>query len=273
MMSWQLASYGMSEREQHSLNQLMNILDGRINTKWVYVGEHPWAHLTIARDHDAPERGTGLLAYAGDRRSAKGRLHINWPLPISELRKLLHDAESRLNAHNNSNARCIAWHLTRLKEACWLFRNGTLIVLYPEEDRVDSNVANLDELLRFMTASVNQGIPRILQRPLFTSSSNLPFHMSFKGLIWSLAVGNPVPFNRSATEQQFHITGRPLFGEWRATPTLLRLATLYNRQFATIEQGCLFAKATRQEVMSFLYACELCQLGLLRMSDRCKAMA
>lgn len=259
-----LASVGLTAQEQDLLVQQLKLLAGRLTAPWIYVGEGADADLVLIRGSrlDAPTY-RGLAAYPGAAQSKKGDLNIEWPLRMVALREVLLEAERRLMVEASGPSSCE--QLAELKMGGWLEVDGKRMIFFPRNDRVEADVADRDELVALLTRpDFNLQAQLQLDVPANLPEDGLACKVSLRGLVWSLALrsGAHCERNWDRTGLLFRLGAWPHFDEWEVSPPLLRLAALYSRKAATIADGAQMSGLDEVEVRGFLYACELCQVGV-----------
>ncbi len=259
-----LASIGLTAQEQELLEQQLKLLGGRLSAPWIYVGESLDADLLLLRGSrlDAPTY-RGLAAYPAAAQSRTGDLRLEWPLRMVALRDLLQEAEKRLMVESHGPA--CSEQLAGLKFDGWLEIDGQRIILRPRADQVEADVASREELVTLLSRpELNVQAMLDLDLPVGLPDGGLPLRMSLRALIWSLALrsGSHCGRNWNAQGLLFRLAAWPHFDEWEVAPPLLRLAALYSRKAATIETGCQMSGLDETAVKGFLYACELCQVGV-----------
>lgn len=259
-----LASVGLTAQEQDLLEQQLKLLAGRLSAPWVYVGESLDANLLLIRGSrlDAPTY-RGLAAYPGAAQSKKGDLRLEWPLRMVALREVLLEAERRLMVEACGPA--VSEQLAELKMAGWLDIDGQQVVFRPRQDQVETTAAGRDELVTLLSRpDLNLTAQMQLDIPAHMNSATLPCRLTLRELVWSLALRSGAHCGRNWPAQGllFRLGAWPHFDEWEVSPPLLRLAALYSRKAASIADGCQMSGLEEAEVRGFLYACELCQVGV-----------
>lgn len=250
-----LGAFGLDTHEQGLLTQQLKMLKGKTQAEWQFVGEQDKAELVISRDANSNSRASVVL---GAQQSGNSRRVIEWPLRLFGLIELLTEAEKTVGPGTaQAQPRLLSAQLAAL-EGPAVFEHSTVqIELQPQLDQVHSSCADFEALV----ATLAQCSSSIELRTDPLPPDATPHTWSLKRLIWALALreqGRALP----AAGTLFKIGSWPSFSEWESSPAYLRLAALYSRQQATLEQGQAFSNLSARDVAAFLEACRLCGLGL-----------
>lgn len=253
-----IACKGLTSHEQGLLSQQLKMLKGRTAYTWDCVGKSEHAELIILRRlNELGGRAQVQHRVDGQLQSARA---IEWPLRLFGLLELLVEYEKR-PLPEESPAAELCEQLAGLSAGS-LYRSGDDLIIAPGGDLVltrhDDFVATLQRLSALAAVPAPEGLV-----PL-GGLSEFPLRHSFKKLLWSLALacGAHVGGELRAANTTFRLNAWPLLGEWQSSPSLLRLAALYTRSFASVESGVAFSGANREQVQGFLFACKCCGIGL-----------
>jgi hypothetical protein len=249
-----MGTSGLNSHEQGLLAQQLKMLNGKTQAAWRYVGQDADVELMIVRDaSSSPTQATAVLSNPQSGHAV--RQQIEWPLRLFGLLDLLTDAEKRAVRHVTPTARLsLAARLAALESDASIDHNGLLITVSPAMEQVRSNRADFDALVDELAS-----IPATVTFGAAAATATVHKY-SLKRLLWALTLREPAGATPAGT--LFKIRAWPNFSEWQSSPAYLRLAALYSRQYATVEQGVSFSDCTAAEVSAFLQACKFCALGL-----------
>jgi hypothetical protein len=268
--TFRVACRGFGEHEQRLLQQQLKMLRGRTEMEWHYVGDDRAAELTLLRDEDQP--ASSVVAVFKDGRFTM-RHSVEWPLRIFGLYDLLTDCERDLAQHTPAKAPALSIRLSKIVSATYYDHEGLSFVILPHEDSLYCDIDDFETLVERMAA-----LPEDLTAAPLNSApgkQTLQHAYSLKRIIWALCLAEPAPIDQleGAEATEYRIAAWPDYGEWKSTPALLRLAALYSRQYATVAEGVEFARASAEDVVAFLNACERCALGVSARNGRPKPTA
>lgn len=260
--SFSIAMRGFSAAEQRQLAQQIQLLQqGAASAVWSFVGEQAEAaDLTLVRtERAADDRGGGSPSVGVLAETRVSITPIEWPLRLLSLRSLLSRVEADLQAAVAPT--CGLERVAALTGATVLKNASRVVFIDPQQDLLLANVSRIRE------------VQDILRRGDFSAravdSANAldvrwAMHAPLRAMLWSMALELGPPPSEGFEEPglAFHIGQWPMFGPWDSAPELVRLATVYSRQYATVAEGSEAALADRTTVLSFLYACRLTGLQL-----------
>lgn len=263
-----LASMGFSTFDQELLVRQLKIVGGHTAVDWLYVGEDSMeADVLIVRAlQDAggglealEERFQGVIAMAGEMLADNpSGFRLEWPIRVFSLLGLLDAAEGHL-AHVR-RAPATLEQLVNFHQDGWLWVNGSPVLLQRSAGMLRGAGSSFEGVLMHVQ-SRDFNLLREVQYGAFPGP--VVWECSIERLLWALALRAENMRPRwSLTGQRFHLSSYPHFEEWEVNPLLLRLAALYSRYWETIAEGCRKTGAPAEQVRAFLYACEICQLGL-----------
>lgn len=252
---FRMGTSGLDPHEQGLLAQQLKMLNGKTQAEWRYVGQDANAELMIVRDASSgPTRATAVLG--NERTGHAARQPVEWPLRLFGLLELLADAEKRAVQRIAPTALpSLAARLAALESSAGIDHNGLLMTVSPAMEQVHSNRADFNALVDELAA-----LSTTVTFDAAASTTTAHKH-SLKRLLWALTLREPVDALPPAGEL-FKIRAWPDFSEWQSSPAYLRLAALYSRQYATVQQGMSFSNCTATEVSAFLQACRFCGLGV-----------
>ncbi|WP_462381315.1 hypothetical protein [Pseudomonas sp. Marseille-QA0892] len=254
-----VACQGFGEHEQGLLQQQLKMLRGRTALEWSYLPQPADAQLVFVREANQPQ-GSATAVFKDGRFTL--RKQVEWPLRIVGLYDLLSDCERDLPIASAAPSVSLPARLAGLTSATFYMHEALRFVILPHEDRLFSDIPEFETLLATL-----QNLPAdLLPAPLSAAPGMdvLRQAYSLKRVVWALSLHEPIAAARladmSATE--YRIGAWPDYGEWESSPALLRLAALYSRQFATVQEGADFSRATPEEVVAFLDGCDRCGLAV-----------
>lgn len=256
---FRISSQGLSDHEQGLLQQQLKMLKGRTRSNWNYVEEGQTAEVVIIRD--AANQPDFALGAFNEELIRAEPARIEWPLRLFGLMSLLEDCEHRLPASAATpSAASLGALLAGLKAPALLQHPDYVIAVIPELDQVRVKQHDFATLSHTLGAAV--ALPEV--RSEQTPPGELAEIHSLKRLLWAISLTEESAENTAWAQptQEFRIGKWPLFNEWVSSPKLMRLAALYTRQHASINQGVEFSQASAADIEAFLRACERCGLGL-----------
>ena len=236
--------------------------------KWLYGGESSAADVTLVLPTD---NRLGALAHVGHVPDSCA-IRVEWPLRLFGLLGLLEESETRLGGpavNGFPQAESLASRLSVQSESVMLKADDFTAYIVPADGCIYSNVPVIEKLV--------SGLSLIPQSAEFhpVTGENMPaYQYGLKAVLWALALREPAERESFKAGMAYRISAWPVFGEWQSSPVLMRLAALYAREFATLEQGAAFAAVKVSDVAVFLRACSFCSLGLeARLASTSKAIA
>lgn len=257
-----LASSGLDVHEQGLLAQQLRMLKGRTQAQWQYVADATGAELSIVR-HPGSLPNRALAAFRAANGGKPIDKLIEWPLRLFGLAELLGEYEACYVPRTVQATPLMSERLASLTTPATFILGGQRARLLPEQGRVQCDFPAFETLLAVLADE--QGV--------WSADTCEPVSVaadwSLKQVIWALAL-TETPRNLEgwlARGSTYRILAWPEFGEWRSSASLLRMAALYSRQFASVEQGAAFSLAEPADVVAFLHACEQCGLGLERKAE------
>lgn len=254
-----VACQGFGEHEQGLLHQQLKMLRGRTALEWSYSAQATGAQLVFVREANQAQ-GSATAVFKDGRFTL--RKQVEWPLRIFGLYDLLSDCERDLPTASAAPSETLPARLAALTSATFYTHGPLRFVILPHEDRLFSDIADFDSLLQTLQALPSDVIPAALSAA--PGMDVLHQSYSLKRVIWALSLNEPIAPSRVADTHAtaYRIGAWPDYGEWESSPGLLRLAALYSRQFATVQEGVEFSRATPEEVIAFLDGCERCGLDV-----------
>lgn len=252
-----VACQGFGEHEQGLLQQQLKMLRGRTALEWSYSADATGAQLLFVREANQAQ-GSATAVFKDGRFTL--RKQVEWPLRIFGLYDLLSDCERDLPTASAAPSESLPARLATLTSATFYMHGPLRFVILPHEDRLFSDIAEFDSLLEAL-----RGLPTDLMPAALTAAPGMDVldqSYSLKRVIWALSLNEPIAPSRvvDASATAYRIGAWPDYGEWESSPALLRLAALYSRQFATVQEGVEFSRAAPEEVVAFLDGCERCGL-------------
>lgn len=254
---FRIASRRLSDHEQGLLSQQLKMLKGRTQATWAYIGEADESDLILQR---ASENDSVVATLHHLQQQI--RLPLEWPLRLFGLLNLLETSEQHLLSDIPTAPSTLAGQWAQLKASTAFSAGNFHCLVIPETDLFYSPIEDFDALVFTLV----QQSAALQQRPSvqLSASDRLIHIFSFKRVLWALSLreSSSAPRRWPALGVEFRIGGWPLFNDWETSSMLMRLAALFTRQYASLDQAVEFSQATHSEIEAFLVACERCGLGL-----------
>jgi hypothetical protein len=266
--SFRIGTHGFSALEQGLLAQQLGILQGRTTAPWSYVGERQReAHLTLVMSESLPPEEiiapiTGLIASNRATPELANALSFEWPIKLLSLSDLLTRAEAHFQNEIAKAAPTRAIERIAAITGAAMIKNASLLIFIDAaNDMLLANVPRMQDVIDTLTHG-NFSIKTVESSRAVDSTWMV--RASLRAVLWNQALeqGPPVDEPWDDANIAYRIGQWPRFGQWDAAPELIRLASFYSCQHATVMQGCEFARSDRSTVRSFLYACKLVGLQL-----------
>lgn len=246
-----IGTRGLASHERALLNNQLRMLKGRTRAQWALADDNEATQvLILGGEVAAGGRATALV-------SGAPRV-IDWPVRLFGLIELLGEAETRIL--HDSQTPLLSAHLASLQAATAFALPPWTLVIEPDRQAILTDCPSLVPLAK---ALLSAGAP-LAPQPLPVGDGSLK-PLGLAALRWSLALRETAGAQRFAQPAAtFRIEAWPSFGEWESSAELLRLAALYSRHEASLEQGARFAGCSQDQVALFLHACSQCGLGVHR---------
>lgn len=257
-----ITSRGFSEHEQEVLSRQLKVVAAKAGSCWTYSPSEGNGKPMLVLDKQMDgERIDAVFSFGSNRVRLSSLVA---PLRMFTLLELLQLCESRLPM------RVSATGMASLALRLGKITGNARLALEPGNTWVDADTDTLwapwEQAAEVAHQLRSQGQSLAIKAEAELGDTSGLFRHSFKAVLWSLAlrerereIGHR---NWSEPDLQFRIGAWPLLSEWESSPAMLRLCALYSRQYANLEQGMDFARATECNVIAFLHACDCCGLSL-----------
>lgn len=261
-----ITSRGFSEHEQEVLSRQLKVVTAKAGSCWTYAqSEKDGDPILVLDKQSGSERIDAVFSFGSDRVRLSSLVA---PLRMFNLLEVLQLCESRMPKRVSTiGMASLALRLGKITGVARLALGSGCTWVDVATDTLWSPW-ELTEEVAHQLRSQGQNL-EVVDESELGDTSGLFLH-SFKATLWSLAlrerdreIGHR---NWAEPGLQFRIGAWPLLSEWQSSPAMLRLCALYSRQYANLEQGMDFARATESNVIAFLHACECCGLSLFTRS-------
>ena len=191
------------------------------------------------------------------------KLQLELPSRLFGVLTFLLELEKILSIeHKDTHPKSISSVIAKLnpEHEYGVFVEENLIVISPAKKTIISDIANSQDLVRLLLSTPND--VKFVKKSNFNSSG---IHHDLKKIIWSLALLEPLGYSKLPHDMdnlEYHIDYWPELGSWTTSSQIIRLASLFTRDFFSISEASEFSQSTNGYVSSFLHACEVCELGL-----------
>ena len=274
-MNWTISSIGLNEYEEGLIQGHLKILNAKTQNSWHYTGTKNNADLVISKRPLSTRARVALLAEDGYRKVNDDLYYLGESLRIFSFLELLLDIEQGKSAANSEHF--INQHQTNTAQTLHDFihnlADSDSFEVLAHQQPCCLMFVEQDEWKAISTLSKNELVDTLISQSVNFRDQCSPLEalslknqggvrISIKELLWELSVKNPQ--EHPTDTGLFKLSSWPLLGSWYTEPFMMRLAALYSRKFASVDDGVRFTGASAGQVQAFLTACQLCDLGVER---------
>lgn len=273
-----IRSVGLSDYETGLIQGHLKALNAKTSRSWTYLGEGTAADIVISKQEITAPKPARVAVLSGDHFQKMGpnRYVIGSPLRIFSLYDLLVDVETTSDdagapVPHKTTTRSI---IDIIHDRCFSKKHNSPFSLKLPNNHEYVFQPSLDDWQVLTESAQNDVIDELIHcapdslnfRPFATPDQQPPktsASLSVKALLWALCWRSPETMpNNKAQNTEFRITQWPQLGTWHTESAMFRLAALYGRKYATLEDGANFSSVSPAQVNAFIKGCQLCGMGL-----------
>jgi len=254
-----IKSHGLDNLEREILTKQIRTISGRLNQHWEFQGEGKDADLVFAKTVVEVPASAILVLVSNEPGNYNGPT-LEYPIRVMQLATLLQQFGSQTTTASKRVIELInKKNVTNFVVPC----NLGLVGFRPRDGKICTRQRSIDNLIKNLGSTPPEKLD-IKFAKAEPKDFTWEFTTSAKQVIWQLAKleGQQVEphFNDAAS---YKLSSWPRVTEWEPNPISFKLATLFSKQYLTVQQAAKVCKITESQVKVFLACCQACGVKIL----------